>query len=133
MTVYCDMTNDGGGWTRVVNINVSHIHQNTGSVNPATVADGSVGKYSDEVINILSTGYFKLSCSTQTMVYHDEDCSWSSTSSGSGCQNIDSTHYGLSASSPGFTSYAHISHVGCDDYNRGNSWNDSGEIGRAHV
>jgi hypothetical protein len=64
--VHCDMTNDGGGWTRVVNIrgdSKAHINNMgaAGDVSDATAA----AKLSDAAISRLNTvGYWRFNCST---------------------------------------------------------------------
>ena len=64
ISVFCDMTNDAGGWTRVINIkNGSIFHADQ----PAAVGDVSdvsaAAKLSDAVINLLNTvGYWRYEC-----------------------------------------------------------------------
>ncbi|HEX2571720.1 MAG TPA: PA14 domain-containing protein [Polyangia bacterium] len=71
ISVYCDMVNDGGGWTRVVNIKGnSFFHADQ----PAAVGDVSIAsaaaKLSDADINRLNTvGYFRYNCGSGYNVF----------------------------------------------------------------
>jgi hypothetical protein len=79
--VFCDMTNDGGGWTRVVNIrgdSQAHVNSNgaVGDVSAATAA----AKLSDAAITGLNTvGHWRYNCGAgiNAFVRNDEN-SWSS-------------------------------------------------------
>jgi hypothetical protein len=65
LSVYCDMTRDGGGWTRVVGINANNLNHSNVSVVAWTNADPtSDGKLSDAQINAI-----KNSNSSTTPVY----------------------------------------------------------------
>ena len=82
ISVHCDMTKDGGGWTRVVNIkNGSIFHGDQ----PAAVGDVSnvsaPAKLSDATINLLSTvGYWRYECLPSKDVFvKNASNTWTST------------------------------------------------------
>jgi hypothetical protein len=85
--VYCDMTTDGGGWTRVVGINAAdYNHVNSAAVNPCGMTSASaLGKFSDAVINSLKSGSdpaFRLTCknsATPVTGYFSSTCTFSAT------------------------------------------------------
>jgi hypothetical protein len=85
--VYCDMTTDGGGWTRVVGIAAAdYNHVNSAAVNPCGMTTASaLGKFSDAVINGLKSGAdpaFRLTCqnsATPLTGYFSPTCTFSAT------------------------------------------------------
>ena len=87
--VYCDMTTDGGGWTRVAGISAAdHNHVNSAAVNSCGMTTATaLGKFSDAVINSLKSGgdpAFRLTCQNSTTAvtgYFASTCTFNATPS----------------------------------------------------
>lgn len=73
--VWCDMTTDGGGWTKVVGIALNLNHVNASAVPWSAVSSTGAGKLSDAQINALkstnssTTPAIRFSCSTYTTYF----------------------------------------------------------------
>jgi len=77
--VYCDMVNDGGGWTLVVNISsTTNQHgTNTGAYGDITSPSSGAAKLSDAVINQLSTiGYWRYNCASRNAFVKNTSNVW---------------------------------------------------------
>jgi hypothetical protein len=90
---YCDMVNDGGGWTLSVVIEAANAnHVNSAAVGTLTSpAQGTAAKLADDVINdILAAGKEKIirfTCNGLSDVLDLADLNWCS-----GCQNCSNYH-----------------------------------------
>lgn len=76
---YCDMDNDGGGWTLVVNISgSSNLHgKTTGAYGDITSPGSGAAKLADTVINQLSTiGYWRYDCSSRNAFVKNTANTW---------------------------------------------------------
>ncbi|MFO0760807.1 MAG: fibrinogen-like YCDxxxxGGGW domain-containing protein [Byssovorax sp.] len=94
---YCDMVNDGGGWTRVVNIQgTSTFHADQpGAVGDVTVA-ASNAKLSDAVINALNTvGYFRYNCAAKNSFVRNNLNSWTSMKTNAADWDLDNNRDGV--------------------------------------
>ena len=76
----CDMTSDGGGWTRVVVIRSNSIAHgdNIGAAGDVSV-DSAPSKLADATINLLNTvGYFRINCTSQSRYIKNVNNVWTS-------------------------------------------------------
>ena len=95
--IYCDMLNNGGGWTLVAGINGSNRnHLNTSAVTPQNLINPTgKGKLSDSVINSLKSGSspaYRLQCASVTG-YFQTSCAFAATTDAAGpCVSVSYTY-----------------------------------------
>ena len=90
--VYCDMDNDGGGWTLVVNISsTTYTHGTTvGAYGDITSPSSGAAKLSDTVINQLSTiGYWRYNCASRNAFVRNTANTWVSQRSNAYSWSLD--------------------------------------------
>jgi hypothetical protein len=119
--VYCDMTNQDGGWTLAVGIagnSVAHINYNAVSPGNLTAAGGK-GKFSDAVINNLKSGIspsYRFTCANTT-AFFSASCEFVSVLNASGACVAEG--YGYPPPTYGSGRYVQSQIVGLGDGDNG--------------
>jgi len=145
---YCDMVNQGGGWTLVAGIGADNNHNNTAAVTPGNLTSPTgKGKYSDSTINQIKMGTspaYRFTCAAVTG-YFQTSCTFAATTNASGpctaesytyppgsygtVQFVQDTIWALadgSSSSNNRLIYAYPGATGCDTAATG--WGQSGTV-----
>ena len=142
---YCDMDNQGGGWTLVVGIDGANSNQDdSGAVTPGNLTSPTgKGKFSDATINLILVGAnpgYRFTCGSVTG-YFSASCVFSATTAAAGACAAESytyppAPYGTTMFSQGQPGLAdgdnstndrllYGGNVGCDTVS---GWNQSGAV-----
>jgi len=113
---WCDMSTDGGGWTRVVVIRSNSVAHGDNAGTYGDLAAGDVpAKLADDTINLLNTiGYYRFQCTSQNRYVRNENNNWTSVKSNNENWSMDRNKDLVFECAANRQGYVFSDHPSCD-------------------